>query len=449
MLNHMTTTRSFNIFSLIKLLLLLVIGVLLVMLMLLVFILQSQPTVPPSRTLDNVDMQTIEQLIVDNAPEKITSPGERILHLDRTELNLLTAFALQTVPALGEMAADVTLSNGSATVDIAAPWHIPRKTVYLNLQAQVRQRSTGLELFSVRAGDLPIPMTLVRYAIRTTQDRLASAYVNYQEFVDLQQSIRQISIEEAAVIITLDWEPQLITRVQAQAEQLFLSADDKDRIVVYYQQIADIVNALPENTRSISLNDLMFPLFFTAAKHVHSGKDAVTENRSLLQALSLYVNETEPSALIGEDSLTNNARPRRVNVTIQRRTDLAQHFTTSAAITATAGAGVAGILYNSKEAHDARYRTGFSFSDLTANMAGAAFGDTSTGSIAAALQIQQRVTIATEETDYMPQVTRDNAGMTEQVFSEQYQDRTSEAYLDRVATIDLEIAALPVYSGAK
>lgn len=447
----MTTARSGYIFSPAKLLLLLIIGL---PVALLLCVVQLQPTVPPSRTLDNVDLQTIEQLIVDNAPEKITSTGERVLHLDRTELNLLAAFALQTVPRLRDMAADVTLNPGSATVDITAPWQIPFKaspveTLYLNLQAQVRQGSEGLEIFSVRAGNVPIPMVIVRYAMRTTRERLASAYVNYEEFAYLQQSIRQVSFEEAAVVITLDWEPQLITRVQAQAEQLFLSADDKDRIIIYYQQIADIVNALPENTRSISLNKLMFPLFVTASAHVSNGNDPVTENKSLLQALSLYVNETEPSELIGEDALSGNALPRRVNVTIQRRADLAQHFTTSAAITATAGAGVAGILYNSKEAHDARYRTGFSFSDLTANMAGVKLGNTSTSSAKDALRIQLLVANATKETDYMPQVTRDNAGITEQVFSEQYRDRTSRAYLDRVAAIDLEIASLPIYSAAE
>ena len=97
------------------------------------------------------------------------------------------------------------------------------------------------------------------------------------------------------------------------------------------------------------------------------------ERESVLQALSLYVNDSDISTLLAGRS--PSATPRRINVTIQRRSDLAQHFTTSAAITASVGANIAGILSNSKEDYDARYRTGFSFSDLTANIAGVALGN--------------------------------------------------------------------------
>lgn len=110
---------------------------------------------------------------------------------------------------------------------------------------------------------------------------------------------------------------------------------------------------------------------------------------------------------------------------------------------------MAGILSNSKEAHDARYRSGFSFSDITANIAGVALGTAATSNPADAHTLQQRLAAATLETDYMPLVTMDYAGaMMEEEFSRQYQDRTSQAYLDRIAAIDEEIAALPIYSGS-
>ncbi|OGT71999.1 MAG: hypothetical protein A3H44_03750 [Gammaproteobacteria bacterium RIFCSPLOWO2_02_FULL_57_10] len=440
------TTRSTRKPILKRLLLALVISVPVVALLLAV---QLTPSVAPGHTLNNIDIHTIEQLIVDNAPEQMSRAGERTLHLDREELNLLAAFALQTVPGLHEMAAAVNLENGSATVDLAIPWHTPLRTFYLNLHARVRQSADLLELHAVRAGYLPIPTQLVRSAISAAQDSMASTYVNYQEFSDLQQSIRQVAFAEEAVLITLDWEPRLITRVQEQAEQLFLSAEDKDRILEYYRQIGTIVAALPEESDRMSLSDLMFPLFRSAHARVINGADAVTENRTLLQALSLYVNGTDISTLAGADSDAENLVVRKVTVTIQRRDDLAQHFTISAAITASAGAGVAGILSNSKEAHDARYRSGFSFSDITANIAGVALGTAATSNPADAHTLQQRLAAATLETDYMPLVTMDYAGaMMEEEFSRQYQDRTSQAYLDRIAAIDEEIAALPIYSGS-
>ena len=114
-------------------------------------------------------------------------------------------------------------------------------------------------------------------------------------------------------------------------------------------------------------------------------------------------------------------------------------------MTASVGAGVAGLLSTSKEAHDARYRTGFSFSDLTANSAGVALGKAATSSAQAARELQARLAAAGLETDYMPPVSRDNAGLTEDDFSAQYTDRNSDAYASRISAIESEISALPIY----
>ncbi len=435
----MTTARSSSLITLGKLLIALLLGLPVVLLFL---ILQLSPALPDNRTIDAVDVRTIEQLIVDNAPAEISSANERRLQLDREELNLLAAFALQTIPGLQALSADVTLHTDSASVDLVVPWHSSVLSLYLNLHARVRQQNGALELYGVRAGRLPIPTALVNGAIRIGQRLLQANYVNYQEFSTLQQSIREVVFEEEAVFVTLDWQPDTMAQVKAQAEQLFLSADDNDRILRYYMQIVDIVAALPPDTRNISLNDLLFPLFRIANVRTLNGRDAITENRNLLQALSLYVNEADLQQLAGGSSRLGTTPVRRVNVTIQRRADLAQHLTTSAAITAAAGAGVAGILSNSKETYDARYRSGFSFSDLTANSAGVALGNAATSNAADALALQERLANATAETDYMPPVSRDLVGLSETDFSQQYQDRNSKAYLDKVAAIDQEISRI-------
>lgn len=442
----MTKARFSSLITLARRLTALLIGLLGFALLLTILTLQLSPSVPVTRTIDDVDIRTIEQLIVDNAPAEISSAGERRLQLDKEELNLLAAFGLQTIPGLQDMAADVALTSGSVSIDLMVPLHLPGLPLYLNLHARVRQQDGAVELYGVRAGHLPIPTAVVRSAILMGQRILAANYVNYQEFSALQQSVRDVTFEEEAVHVTLNWQPDMLSQVKAQAEQLFLSADDNDRILRYYVQITEIVAALPADTSSISLNELLFPLFRIASVRSANGRDAIAENRNLLQALSLYVNEADIRQLAGEAADLGTNPVRRVEVTIQRRVDLAQHLTTSAAITASAGAGVAGILSNSKETYDARYRSGFSFSDLTANSAGVALGNAATNDATEALALQQRLAHATLETDYMPPVARDLTGLNEADFSEQYRDRNSQAYLDRVAAIDKEIAALPVYS---
>ena len=425
----------------------LLIGVLLGLpLLLAALLLQWQPTVPFNSTLDDVAINSIEELIVDNAPARIGAPGEIVLHLDAEELNLLAAFLLQNIPGTQEVTADVAILEGSAVVDMSVPWTNPFATLYLNLHSKVSQGPQRLELSSVKMGHLPIPDFLVQFISKRLDARLASSYVNYQELANLQQSLREVSFSPDLMQITMDWEPRLISRVQTQAEQLFLSEEDKERIVFYFGKIVEVVDSQPQDTSSISLNLLLFPLFEVAAQRATQGADPIQENRSLLQALSLYVNESDLSQLVEPPSAAALIIPRRLNVTIQRRPDLAQHFTSSAAMSATVGAGVAGILSTSKEVHDARYRSGFSFSDLTANIAGVALGNAATNSFAEAQDLQHRLSMASEETDYMPPVSRDNAGLTQDDFSAQFTDRNSEAYVARVADIDNQIAALPIYT---
>ncbi|MCB1664156.1 MAG: hypothetical protein KDI28_00120 [Pseudomonadales bacterium] len=425
---------------------LLIIGLpLLLLLLLAALLLQTSPAVPRNPTLDNPAINTIEQLLVDNGPASISSPGELTLHLDADELNLLAAFLLQNIPGMQEVTADVALQQGNALVNLSMPLRTPLTPLYLNVHAGVRERGESLDLFALRLGRLPVPDALVHFLIARMQARMAGAYVNYQELVDLQQSLRTVSFEENLLEITLDWDPRLLARVQTQAEQLLLSADDKARIVHYFGRIVTIVEAQPQDVSSISLSLLLVPLFQNAQERVAAGEDPVTENRSLLQALSLYVNESDLSQLIEPPGAAALITPRRLTVTIQRRPDLAQHFTSSAAMSATVGAGVAGLLSTSKEVHDARYRTGFSFSDLTANSAGAALGNKATASPTEARQMQASVQSIAAETDYMPPVSRDNAGLSENDFSAQYTDRNSEAYMARISAIDEQIASLAVF----
>lgn len=440
----MMTARSSNLLTFGKLLIALLLGLPVVLLLL---TLQLTPSVPASRSIDDDDIRAIEQLIVDNAPKQISSIDQRRLQLNREEMNLLAAFALQTIPGLQDLSADVTLGEGSASIDLVLPWRTPVMSLYTNLHARIRQQDGALELYDVRAGHLPVPTALVRGAIRTAERILIANYVNYQELSTLQQRVSDVVFETETVAITLDWQPDMMTQVQAQAEQLLLSAEEKDRILRYYMQIAEIVTALPPDTKSISLNELLFPLFRIASVRAANDREAITENRNLLQALSLYVNEADIRVLEGTTSVIGATPVRRVEVTLQRRSDLAQHLTTSAAITASAGAGIAGILANSKETYDARYRSGFSFSDLTANSAGVALGNAATSNVADALALQQKLANAIQESDYMPPVSRDLVGLSETDFSQQYQDRNSQAYLAKVAAIDLEIASLPIYSG--
>jgi uncharacterized protein YfiM (DUF2279 family) len=407
--------------------------------------LQTQPSVAENPVLDNIAINTIEQLIVDNAPARIGAAGELSINLDNDELNLLAAFALQRLLGTTAINANVQVAPETASIDIAIPLQNPVLPLYLNLYAELSQTDPGFELASIKLGNLPIPAWFIRSILSQGEKYLVRNYVNYHELSDLGRSLTKISFTPNAAIMNLDWEPQMFSRVQSQVEQFLLSPESKQRILTYYSDINTLLDDVPQDSNSVSLDILLYPLFAKAKTRSLGGGDIVAEHRALLQALSLYVNESDVTALTTSTMQDNPPLARRFTVTIQRRQDLAQHFTSSAAMTANVGADIAEILATSKEAHDARYRSGFSFSDLAANISGIAFGSAATSSPERALVLQERLAAATQETDYMPVVARDYTGLTEDDFSQQYQDRISQAYLDRVAEINSQIAVLPIY----
>jgi hypothetical protein len=94
------------------------------------------------------------------------------------------------------------------------------------------------------------------------------------------------------------------------------------------------------------------------------------------------------------------------------------------------------MLSTTKEAYDARYRSGFSFSDLTANTVGVNLASIATKDSATAKRLQARFIKVKDESEYMPTVGNNRDGISESDFTKLYQDRNSEQYLERMNQIN-------------
>lgn len=192
----------------------------------------------------------------------------------------------------------------------------------------------------------------------------------------------------------------------------------------------------------MALNELLRPLFIFASLNTAGGASAIAENRAIFIVLSAYLTDLELAQLIGDD--TTMAAPRKLDVVIEKREDLARHVVSSAAIAASAGATMAELLSVYKEVHDSRYRTGFSFTDIAANLSGAMLGTLASRSEDDASRFQELMTTLDTELDYLPALgTYD--GMTEEEFLKRYGSRESEEYLQRLQEITDSISARPFY----
>lgn len=422
-------------------------------LLLAILSLSWRPVVPHPVPLAEEDFRQVEQLIVDNSPERFQQQGERQLSLDDEQLTLLTAFALSNVPQLQHIAVSFNIDGDQAVAQMSVPQAIGPLTIYLNLHARFAQDQGRARLLELRAGRLTVPRSIMRSAERLAGYRLETASAASQELAAIRHSVLTYELGDDQLHLTLAWQPSVLSQLRSQAQQIFVSEQDKQRILAYHQRIAEIAIEAREVRRQVPLQSFIPPLFELAhQRSLLDGADAIAENRALLQTLSFFVNNLPITQLTGDQPVGDPANaslppsaPSMI-VMLHQRNDLALHFVSASAIAASAGVTLAEVLSNSKEVYDARYGTGFSFSDLTANVAGVALGEFATSSQENAQQMQRLLMEAELETVYMPVPRTDTDGLDEATFIEKFGDRDSPAYLQRLQEINDTIKALQLYN---
>jgi hypothetical protein len=167
------------------------------------------------------------------------------------------------------------------------------------------------------------------------------------------------------------------------------------------------------------------------------------ENAAAVMALAFYVNNWPLSALVTE-ARTWRPAPRR-GLTLRGRHDLAQHFIVSALIASAAGTPLAAMAGIYKEMDDARGGSGFSFSDIAADLAGTMFGQLAAVSSESARRLQARVRSGVVEDDLMPIVSDLADNMPEAEFTRRFGGVGAPAYSAAMADISRRISALPLF----
>ena len=408
---------------------------------------QTEPSVTNAPALTSNEISRVEQLLLKSAPQSPSARSEQKLQLNADELNLLLSYSINMTRLSPEWAAVLTLAdntvNTKLTFQLVDGW-IP---LYLNFGVNLILNDSLLVLDKLVVGKLQVPNGLLELASTSMRSYLDGENKTYQNFSELIANVDQISVIQDRIYVTLQWDPILISRISEQAQQLFISDEDQQRIMEHYRLISEIAAAIPANLRAVSLNTFLVPMFTAANERSESGSDPIAENRTLFQTLAIYVNRENISQLLGE-TLAREMQPAKyIEVRLQRRQDLAQHLISIAAITASTGADFAQLLSTTKEAYDARYRSGFSFSDLTANTVGVYLASYSTQDPATAIEMQKRLATLQTESDYMPEVGDNRDGISESDFAAIYSDRNSPEYQRRLADIQALIKTRALFQG--
>ena len=408
---------------------------------------ETGPIVNSADSLTAEEITRIEQLLIESAPSSPGTPGRQSIDLNVDELNLFLDYGLNLLDLSRAWATQLSLEEGllqsEVSIEILSDW-IP---LYLNINSEFVQVENRLQLEKVTVGKLQIPDRLVGIGLARLRNNLTRATPVFEDINQLIANVEKIDISSSQMQVQIYWDPELIGKISDDAQQLFITDDDRIRIIEYYESINAIATTIPTDIRAISLNALLVPLFMEAQERSDNGNDPIDENRSLLQALAIYVSNEDLSQLVGETMAAEVPRAKFIEVRLQRRQDLAQHVSSIAAISALAGAELAKFLSTTKEAYDARYRSGFSFSDLTANTVGVTLANYLTANSASAIEMQRRLSKILIESDYMPEVGNNRDGISETDFNAIYIDRNSTEYNQRLEEIQSLIDARPLFQG--
>ncbi|BCX87648.1 hypothetical protein MIN45_P0015 [Methylomarinovum tepidoasis] len=297
----------------------------------------------------------------------------------------------------------------AARIDGLPPfWHLvatlktPLPRPYLNLDLRLERQRSRLHVTEARVGGLSLPAALVE-ALLPLGETPASA------------------------------------PPPASSNPLSLMAADTHLLQKYYDRLWHWDRHWQKHGASL-LTPLQ--LLFAHARRYTTTATAAAEHRALLQILAVYTNQYDPARLF---ALKPRGKLHYPRLALQGRHDLAQHFVTSAAVSASGGAGLARYLGLYKELTDFDTGSGFSFSDLAADMAGTRFGRLAVTNPG---YLQRQLLRLDSERGLLPSLKGLPDHLSRTDFQRRFGHTGSPAYRHLLATIERRIGALPLYRRA-
>lgn len=215
------------------------------------------------------------------------------------------------------------------------------------------------------------------------------------------------------------------------------SNSERDQLALYQARLTELTRI---GVGPLGLTDLLQPLFQLAAERSQKG-DAIEENRAIIRVLAFYVNQKDIGKLV--PGLAGWTKPVWRTVTLQKRSDLTQHYLVSAFLAADAGSPLADAVGLYKEIQDSKGGSGFSFNDMAADRAGTRMGELAIASNDSA-KLVQAVLKNADEADIMPKTADLPEFISEADFNRRFGGLQGKAYLNMMAEIEQRIEALTI-----
>ena len=396
---------------------------------------ESTPLVEPEKRLSHQDIVRIKQLLRQHDPRRLKKQEVRTLSLTERDLNLLLGYAApQTLKASSR--AELRADGMKLRLTVKLP-HSPLGD-YLNSTADISSAVNKLHIERFTLGGLSLPVWLVEPLLRQGHRLMLTRFDEYRTAVEAISSYR---FHEDRLVVVYQLDPALVERLQQSGKVFLFPEADSQRMLAYHEKLARIADEF--ESRRLSLGRVFQPLFQLAATRTAESGEPQAENRALLLTLTLHALGKSISRFIDVPLGTS---VQLIQLSALGRRDLAQHYLVSAALTVSAGSGLAGAMGVFKELDDSRGGTGFSFADLLADRAGIRLAGMATGTEQQARLLQQRMGDSQlVEADFMPGIEDLPEGVMELEFKQRYEDLDSEKFRLVEAEIERRLSLCKVY----
>lgn len=394
--------------------------------------LQSQPSVAVSERVGPQDVARALALLRQHDPRRATPGRAAVVALQARDVEIVLDHALQRGL---RGASRVHLRKGAATLQLSV--HLPPQVPgwlgrWLNVEIELAETGGVPALAAVRVGRLPLPPP-VALALASALGRRAGLG---DEMALLGEVVQQVRLLPSQVLLTYAWRSDSSARVL----RAWLPEAEQRRLRVYAEHLA-LLAAREKPAWEVPMVRLLGPMFELARQRSAAGGDAAAENRAALLVLTLHANGRGLDSLLPEARAWRRARPSLL--TLAGRTDFPMHFLVSALLAAVGDGPLSQAIGLYKELADARGGSGFSFTDLAANLAGTRLGEMA---IHDAQRVQARLAQGVTEADLMPAAGDLPELLTEAEFVRRYGSVGSPAYQQLTAEIERRVAALPLFA---
>ena len=245
---------------------------------------------------------------------------------------------------------------------------------YVNIEA-VLHPGDKVNLDSVSVGGIPIPGSLALFALETAGNMMTESDVA----TELVAHVDRVQMFPSRILVTVQPLDSLLKKLNTFRSGISVSKNEALRLrTAYYLKFLSKM-PVARNNPQLSLVSYLSPLFAETSRQsvIHNPEQ---ENAAAILALAVYTGHHRFANFIGDiqPSSERAALPRYRPVLAGRR-DLTQHFVLSAGIKVLSDQGVSAAIGEFKELMDrANGGSGYSFTDLAADMAGVRFAELAT-----------------------------------------------------------------------